>query len=482
MTVRRSTHERDVWLGVGAGGAVVAAVLALVSLRSCHDPKPTPRDLAVTWTVTPSWDRRAAPARPAATGKGGGESELYMDMSIPIGGFLPPPGRKEESAGFPYVVDLVHDHLVQDRLLTAGGGAHAVVSWIPFGAAVGQAAAPPHLDRRLFNERETRLDLALSRITSGFNEGRIRAAALITDLNASNDETGALGAAGPLRDWMASPGVISGDLHMALLATRSSFWGVHAGRCPTPAGDLGCWYSERARGYRQLHAVAQAPFYVLLAGRGRQAVEQMAAGIVQQERERRLKPEWELLTAASTPQVVEASCRLSASGAAAEPQYALTRGADGRWQCVQDDRVELRCDLPAAGQLADPRIRVSWQPHGQSAQPDEQSAVSARIAEPGPPARPGAAAPRQVVVTLDCARLRNSPPAGDLTLTLEGTPPPPEANRRWDDWTTGSDDREADVPRTVQLNAFVNSVRLRPQRLVLSSSPLMKMSAADGHR
>jgi hypothetical protein len=452
---RRTTRERDAWLAGGAAALVVTILAVALGVRGCGSDDTTPKQLEVTWTVTPQWDHDPPPL--PSSGAREGDLEIYLDISQPFGGFLPPASHRREPSGFRSVVRLVQNHLD-----SVAGSASSRLRWFTFAAEVVALPGAPRLERRLFDGRQTRLDLALERMTRGVSTGKVRAAALITDLNASEDEIGAMGAARPLRAWMESPRVRSGELHAGLLGVRAAYWGVSGTGC-SARGELGCWYSEHLKAYLALHRRAQAPFYVLLLGGDRQTVEGVAGQIRRETAGLGLQTEWELLSAASLPKKVAANCSLRDGERIAEDQYALIRHADGAWECVQEDRVELRCPMPAEGNVANPELTVSW-----------------RSAAFGP--RLIGEAPQSIAVGLDCRLLRERQPADPLTLQVTGVPPQRQANGRWADWTSITDEREEDLRRTPQLASLVDSVRLRPGRLAVVSSPLLRMSGRDGRR
>ncbi|HEV3458843.1 MAG TPA: hypothetical protein VHG32_20010, partial [Thermoanaerobaculia bacterium] len=322
---RRTARERDAWLAGGAAALVVTILVVALAQRGCESSVETPKQVEVTWTVTPRWDDDPPPL--PSSGAKEGDLEIYLDVSQPFGGFLPPASHRKEPSGFRSVV-----HIVQNHLDSVAGSASSRLRWFTFAAEVVALPGAPRLERRLFNGRQTRLDLALERMTRGVSAGKVRVAALITDLNASEDEIGAMGAARPLRAWMESPRVRGGELHAGLLGVRAAYWGVSGTGCPA-SGELGCWYSEHLKAYLALHRRAQAPFYVLLLGRDRQTVEDVAGQIQQETARLKLQAQWELLSAASLQKKVAATCSLRDGERTAEDQYALARHTDGAWEC-----------------------------------------------------------------------------------------------------------------------------------------------------
>jgi len=449
------TGRRDAVLAIVLVVGVAVVVASLIGLFGGGQGAEAefPSRLEVTWTLSPGWEGSAV--SPWHGGADGGDLALYLDVSQPMGGFLPPANRGQDFSGFRAVVQLVQDHLV-----SVAGTAGSRLQWFGLASDAVPFVAPPRLDRRSFNGRETRLDRALGLLTGSLASGRVRAAALISDLNASDGLTGAMGAARPLTAWMASPAVRSGAFHAGLLGVRASYWGVPGSGCPAN-GELRCWFSERLNAYRPLSRLAQAPFYVLVLGRGREVVEEIGARIKKGAESLGLRPQWELLSAASQARTVTRICKLSEAGHPDIPQLALARDGGG-WRCVQGDRVEVRCDLPLEAAIDQPRPMASWRSPG----------VDLTVArEPQKRGDPG----QRLLMTLDCGRLREAPPTGELALRLEGAPLEPAAGP-WDEWTSASDEREEDLGRTPQLAYFVDKIRVRPSRLTVVSSPLLRMA------
>jgi len=467
----RAGRRPEVLIASVVVGAVVVMLLVLRSLSKGDDPPPPPppAEVAMTWTVRPAGSIAPASGHPEAEGH---DLAIYLDISKSMRGFLPPPSHSPQISGFRDVVELVQVHLVS----ATGGGSR--VRWYAFPATrdVVQGGDAPRIERQLFKGPDTPLASALAELTLSVQNGEVEAAALITDLKSSQAVLGAMGALRPLRAWFDSAAVRGGALHAGLLGVRSSYWGFSGPGC-TAQGDLLCWYSEQLHGFRSLTGVAQAPFYVLVLGRGPKVVEDFGDRVRRGAQTLGLQTEWELLTAASLPRTVTATCTLAEVAHDGEPQqqqYALTRDLAGNWQCMQDDRIELSCELPPDAVPVGPRLDVSW--WGQGAEVPESPLVST-------PGKPGArsAGGQRVRVVLNCEQLRDKPPHGDLTLRLVGQPPSSSA-RRWDNWTSINDEKEQDISRTPQLADLVNGLRLRPTALELASSPLMRMTGAEQRR
>jgi hypothetical protein len=452
----RPRQRRDLLIAVGA--AVVVAVLLSIVLgtRGCGPtPSAPPADIQVTWSVTPSWSAPPAGAAgsPARTGvrpgtpPHAGDLALFLDISRPMGGFISPTAHDQDLFGYRSVI-----HLVESHLVSVAGTAGSRPVWYSFAAEATALPAAPRIERKSFTGLETRLDRALDTLTRGIADGRFAAAALVTDLNASGSLSGATGALLPLVTWLQRADVRDGTLHAGLLGLRANYWGVPGPGCPVN-GDLRCWYSESLHAYRPLTHLAQAPFYVLILGRGAEVVNQVGARVLADATGQGLHGQWELLTAASLPRTVSTACHLAEPGHADEPQLALTRDEEGRWQCVQPDTVEVTCALPADLGLQQIAFTTSWPPDIASVKPVE---------------------PRRLQFTLDCARLRTDPPAGELILRLDGAARLPGA-MSWQSWSSPTDETEADLGRTPQLADLVDAIRLRPARLAAASSSLLRM-------
>ena len=128
-------------------------------------------------------------------------------------------------------------------------------------------------------------------------------------------------------------------------------------------------------------------------------------------------------------------------------QFALFRDAQGRFQCVRSEAVDLVFTLHQSIFAGSPKIESTW--------------GTAHVEK------------QDLIVTLDCGKLRADPPATDLAVTVEG---PPKAGwaPEWRSWSAGTDEREQDLGRTLQLDTFLDKVWLRPDLLRMTSPPLLK--------
>ncbi len=451
----RSGRQLEILLIVVVAVAILIVGVVVLMMRDSNESQ-SPTSVDVSWTVTPTWNR--IPALPQNADPTN-EVALYLDVSQPMGGFLPPPNSHERS-GFSDVVASVEKHLVS----VAGSGAD--LRWYPVGKGVGEMhLGTPRLSRNIvFREHETQLAPALEQMTQTISNGNFAAAALITDLNASEGVNGALGALAPLIRWIDQDTVRGGRLDAGLLGVRANYWGVHGHTCPS-TGDLACWYSEQQHTYLPLHRVAQAAFYVLILARAPDTVQEIANRVRRDTARLKLTMEWELLTAASRERVVKGVCTVSEPARPGEPRQQLTLMKDSAgWSCVQDQPVELHCALPPETVLERPTsVTNSWQKaatvHDSRLTISIESAATLRI-------------------VLDCAALRDRLPPGDLTVQFSGHVPESggASAGHWQDWTCADDSQEADLGRTPQLADLVNRIRLRPSLLWVRSTSLLRMS------
>ena len=419
--------------------------------------------------------------------------EMHLDVSFPMAGFLPLPSRPDDLSTFQEVTLNVANHMA--GIYGSAGG--VAVQWRGIGHDLVDLPRSPRIQPSLFDGRSTRLDLSIDRMLAAFRSGQAEAAALVTDLMATAEVTGVIGpvtVANALGDWLRSEGVRSGVFHVGLLGVKAEYRGVtHPTECP-PGPPLGCWYDERLPGFRRLDSVARTPFYVLVVGRGADAVtsvlESLQRGIVELDRD--VEAQWELLTRRSLSFDTAASCK------APPPQYALFVDERGQHRCVRDDRVTLFCDFekgfrPDAGRGVWDRTPTDGSGDGET--PAAQgfwnrlrgifgAGESRSTPAPGSP-------PEQLDVRvngtrlefdLDCESLRSArPPNADLALRLDvtGTVDDPTADwsvRLWAQRSSGgaTDDNEADwsewsteraeFGKTTQLDAFVRAVRVEPDR------------------
>lgn len=441
------THRSDaVLLGVLGGVAALGLIALLIGLAMKGNKGPRPlATFATDWNIAPVW-KTPPHSRTDSSEDADGGLEIYLDLSEPMQGYLAPPAAPEEPSGFRSLVSQIPDQLV-----SVAGGSSSPVRWFGVASAADQPLKPPApLRRTHFRGSESRLDLALLRIIDRLKSGDAEVAALVSDLIATEQLVGAMGAAKALSDWGRSDGVRSGELGVGLLGIRGSYWGVY-GKCAASA-DAGCWFSEQAKQYRPLTRIIQRPFYVLLLGRNLDSVDQSGKALSEAAEKLGLEAHWELLSESARTRPVKVECQ-ARKAEENQGQYALFRGEDGSFTCRRAETVDLLCALPKGVFENTPSIKATW------------ADVRTEIQEDGP-----------ALIAIDCARLRSNPPQNDLFIEVEGTPAAGKAGS-WGEWSAETDDVEAELERTLRLKNFVNKVRLHPDRIRITSPALLKAQA-----
>lgn len=444
---RRSRHSSDVVLLGILGGTLALAVLLLVvwmARRSTGRPGPL-KELSIDWSLTPAWDNDP-PERPRPSqGTSVRNLSIYLDVSEPMGGFLPPPTTPDEPSGFRSLVNQL-----PDQLISVAGGTNTAVQWFHVASSVsGPHEKPGVLRRGNFTGSETRLDSALRQIRTKLDQGDNEMAALVTDLIATEDLVGAMGAAKALSDWMHSSSVRTGDLGIGLLGVRASYWGVY-GKCGAGQGR-GCWFSEQAQRYRPMSRSAQRPFYILILGRGLDNVDRLGHALLDGARELKLDAHWELLSNNSRSRTVTSNCQAWKAEDDREKteQFALLRKPNGSFECQRGERVSLVCSFPPGSPPGSARVSSSW------------PAVQANLGK------------EEIVLKIDCAALRSKTPTQDLVVTIEGELQD-GWSAAWKSWSAATDEREEDLGRTLRLESFIEKVWLRPDHVRMSSGPILK--------
>ncbi|HEY0783065.1 MAG TPA: hypothetical protein VGE98_11455, partial [Thermoanaerobaculia bacterium] len=240
------------------------------------------------------------------------------------------------------------------------------------------------------------------------------------------------------------------SFHAGLLGVRASYFGVATKptqHCPAPPGTR-CWFSEQEQAWRPLPQAVKVPFYVLVLGRSEGEVRAIGEHLLATARGRHLDARWELLSAGAARRTFAAPCRLAQPGETGA-QFILARGADGLFDCLRGEPVEIRCSLPAEARLPNPTLAATWR----------QTRAELRGAE--------------AVATVDCGALRDEPPQSDLSLTLLGSRND-GPGALWDGWSTETDGTAASLGRTLELASFLEKVRPHPNGFELTSGPLLK--------
>ena len=438
---------------LGCTRSPIALVEALPRLDGAARPE---------WDEPPSTNSLEPPEDPTVV-------EIHLDISYPMAGFLPPPSRRDNLSTFQVVTQNVAQHMagVYGR---AGG---VTVRWRGVGHELVDLPRTPRIRPALFEGRSTRLDLSIESVLADFHSGRTEAAAIVTDLMATGEGTGVTGplnVANALGEWLRSENIRSGVFHVGLLGVKAEYWGVtHPTECRA-GPPLGCWYDERLPGFRRLDSVARLPFYVLVLGRGADAVtsvlESLQRGVV--ELDRNVEAQWELLTRRSLGFDTALSCTAGARGTGDErqPQYALSVDQQQQHCCVRDDPVTLFCDFANGFQPEDGRAIWDQTPAGDSG--DDQAPVT------------------------EDAR-RDGDAGLELRLDVTGTVDDPTADWRvrlwaqrstdnttvdnavdWSDWST----ELATLGKTMQLEGFVHAVQIEPDRYRVELPAILRFSGS----
>ena len=440
----------DKMLYLLVGGVAVALIVFMVASGMGSRESEPVGEIPVSWTARPTWARDTEPGRlhERAKQKEPQALAVYLDVSEPMGGFLPPSSQPSAASAFRSVVL----NVVPEQLARVSGSSGSPLEW-SFVATNPEAVERPRtLTRGVFNGGESRLNEAATEILRGFDEGRLEAAVLITDLVATDELTGAMGVALPLSDRMSSGSVRKGEFHLGLLGIQAPYWGAESKYCAPVARDLGCWFSEQAQRYKPLTQRATVPFYVLIMGRNFETVQEIGEGIrTGAAKLEGLKPQWEVLTeVVRERQLGEVMCTAHRAGGRQEPQFALVQQEDRSVRCQREDEVEILCPLPDGARFEPRKATTSW---------------------------PGVGAAfegKDIVLNVDCGALRASIPSGGLTVKVEGPPTLNGDTSQWQSWSSESDEREEDLGRTLQLISFLDKVRPKPERLELTSTTLLE--------
>lgn len=450
--------------------AVLLALLLASLPTSCASGSLQVSEFCVPAVVEPRWQGTAV-AQEELLGRPEEASRIgvYIDVSTPVGGFLPLSGRAgQETSTLRTLAQLASEHVLRRY-----GGGSASIEWRGVGHRLAPTQAPRELTRGDFKGESTRLELALAEAFADFRSGRAEVVAVVTDLMATDKLVGPLAIAPQIADWLATEDVRSGEFHLALLAVQADYWGVtHESGCPERAG-LGCWYCERCeagRRYHRLAGIEKLPLYAVLAGRGREAVVDVVRSIHADLVGLGIEAQWELLTAASRAVQETLSCEVferGDSGERSQPQWVL-REDEGGFACLTRAPAEFVCRLENGMQLISAAVEAEEAP---------TDLAPEQIWEPFPEAFSAAVSGDELEVTVDCGVLsgwRASDPnsARQVRLDVTARALPEEHTSVWDSWSSTLEE----MGRTVQLAPFVDRLRLRPDdyRIVL---PLLTVPA-----
>lgn len=428
------------WLLLAVGALLVLGLVAFYALRAKGSRSDNQQEFSLSWRLSPSWGK-ASPATQPKTRTEPRDLAVHIDLSRPVGGFLPLTSGGEPS-DFEFLV-----YQMGDRLVAASGGTRSRLQWWGVSEGVVPIERPEPLVRALFAGNNSRLDLSIDSLLRGLGKGKLRAAVLITDLVATEELTGAMGVAKALSDWMSSAQVQGGSFHAGLLGVRVPYWGVQTKHC-SGTSLAGCWFSEHAQVWRPLPTVTKVPFYVLVLGIDEAEVRQIGESLLASATGRKVEAHWELFSDSAQTKVLEGSCRISRPGQPGR-QFVLIRQEDATYRCQTGAGVAIECTLPELDALAEPKFESSWP----SAQP---------VLEGG-----------KVTITLDCDELRGHPPTTDLLIRASG-PPRLAANPIWEGWSADTDATEASLSRTLQLASFLAKVQPRPEEFEMISGTLLR--------
>jgi len=386
----------------------------------------------------------------------GSDLVVYLDVSHPMGGFLPPPSVQSPPPGLATVAQLLPGYLVR-----AYGGA---TQWKTVANSVRPLPGTPHFGRSLFRGSETFLEPAVEEILQGLESGHFAAAMLLTDLVATSGPESAMAVARPLAPWLRSAAVQSGIFDAGLLGVRTTFWGVRSSSCPA-LGEVGCWYSEQADQYLPLSEPVQRPFYVLILGRtdgDTDLVNDLGEKLRDELKALEVETQWERFTERRGRRSGTFECSLqkhAASAAPGEKQYILVRNGDGTWQCQQEKSVELICDLKPEG--ASSRLPLQ---SGESSWPWVETWVVNGAFH----------------AVVDCARMKKETPHEDLRFEKLHASAPSKPPQDWSSWTAYSDEQAKYLTGTLQLDLFLEKLRVRPDRYrVELADPILKVTRDD---
>ena len=432
----------------------------------------------VTATAVPAWDEpttgeASPPADPELV-------EIHLDVSSPMAGYLPPDGEGDLS-----VFQLVAQNAAQ-HMARVFGSADAPVRWVGVGHELQSLGARPQIGRGLFDGRSTELALSMERMLGDIRSGRAEAAALVSDLMATGDVTGPLTLFAALGEWLGSADVRSGTFHVGLFGLKADYWGVRVRGCAARA-PLGCRFDELRRRWVTIETVQRMPVYVLVLGRGAARVvsvmESLQATVdeLNRGRDAPIEMQWELLTRAALGHDATVACR---AGTRADgepgPQHALFGNERQEHYCQRDDPVALFCDVEGGFQPAAARAMWVVTPAGEPAA--SAPAAVAETADVEDAAAAASAPPPDAEARIDGTRLTFDfacstvrwalPAASGLELLIEATGTVTDTGAvDWnDDWSTET----GEVGRTLQLQGFVDAVRISPERYRLRTPALLR--------
>ena len=240
-------------------GATQVALVSVLGLAGCGgdgaeggDPCSQERtgdnepvdSFCVSGTIEPAW-ADSDPLPPVSIDSAQDQSPrlaVYLDVSSPMSGFVPPPGMESDSGSVPGGELRPVAQWIPDQLVRAYPG--VPIQWYSVAEAVEQMGQRPIIQRDIFTGTQSRLNLAVDSILTHLRTGRSEGAAIITDLMGTGELIGALAVAQYLIPWLASEERRGNDFRFALIGVRGTYWGAFPSYCPRQGGPLGCWFSE----------------------------------------------------------------------------------------------------------------------------------------------------------------------------------------------------------------------------------------------
>ncbi len=225
--------------------------------------------------VTPVWDDAAADVVQIADSLPR-VFRLLWDRSIPMGGYIDP---HPDSISLPHNIQ---EFLKSVRLASDFGHADISLECSGISDQIVAYDCATKFGREFFDGGNSRMDLAISQVTSDILDGTVVGAALITDLMATTEfAVGATSLLPYLRDASLRAHFNNGSIHVALVGIKAAYWGIRGTGCRTePPGSPGCWFNEGTESYQPLDSLIQRPLYVLLVGRSIKAPDRRVNPVV----------------------------------------------------------------------------------------------------------------------------------------------------------------------------------------------------------
>lgn len=441
------------------GYHLAACVCAYLTFVSGCGPGTKPLDEIETtcqWQVEHNRHRtrRGAPTsqpQHPRTQPGQARAELYIDLSKPMGGYLPNPGKSHFHLG-----DVASSAFRNLRVQL-----RAEPTILGFGKTIVENLEID-LDRLKpsdFKESTTELVGVLEHIRDKVQGGEVRAAAVVTDLVG----TGKQGVSGadvliPLLRSMWS----DESIHVCLVGIRVRYSGYQRRRTK----PLGVRWSESAHQVYPLTAPVDRPLYMLVVG------DAQAASICAAT-ERSAKESKEAPETFRAPLLEPAAKGQMGVTCAVDGRFALRKTASGEWKCQQDKKVELRCKLdPDAALLAhlqpaarDEQPADPWSKLVGQLSPSWEAVTVNYTPEP----------PEHLRLEVDCEALRTQKPSAALFLSTKLKADQVDAPP-WLSWSTRNDSTDESANKTLGLAALFQGGRLESNGLELRCGPFGQMA------